>query len=98
MNPVPFWQQAQIYITLMFMVPIYYVVYKVIGDDSMRFSDTVKVMVITAIISTAIGAILGFWMGQSARQTAQNTPPSDPLAGVIPAGTPSDPVATKEVK
>ncbi len=60
---IPFWKQPHIYITLLLMVPIYYVVYQVIGTNG--FSETVRVMVVTAIISTALGAVLGFWLGTS---------------------------------
>lgn len=110
MNPtVPFWKQPHIYVTLLFMVPIYFVVYKVVGDTANAFSDTVKVMVITAIVSTAIGAILGFWMGTSqssmkkdeqqavlTNQLVGPTPPTPPL-GTVPTGKKDDPVAVTEV-
>lgn len=108
MNPTPFWKQPHIYVTLLFMVPIYFVVYKVVGDTANAFSDTVKVMVITAIVSTAIGAILGFWMGTSQSSTrkdeatahlaAQVATPGSALVAAAPSGTPEDPVAVTEVK
>ena len=60
---LPFWKQPHIYITLLLMVPIYFVVWKVIGEPG--FSETVRVMVVTAVISTALGAVLGFWLGTS---------------------------------
>jgi len=89
MNPsTPFWKQPHIYVTLLFMAPIYFVVYKVVGDTANVFSDTVKVMVITAIVSTAIGAILGFWMG-----TSQSSVKKDEATAALIASPPHTPPA-----
>lgn len=105
-EPVPFWKQPHIYVTAMFMVPIWFVVYKVVGDTNSQFSDTVKVMVITAIISTSVGAILGYWLGSSqssakkddtnaALATQLAAAPVAPIDPGAPTGTPADPVNVK---
>ena len=107
MNPTtPFWKQPHIYVTLLLMVPIYYVVFKVVGDTANAFSDTIKVMVVTAIISSALSGLLGFWLGTSqssvkkdeatAALTTQLVPPPAPPLGAGPTGKPGDPVSVTE--
>lgn len=109
-SPQPFWKQPHIYVTAMFMVPIWFVVYKVVGDTSNAFSDTVKVMVITAIVSTAVGAILGYWLGSSqssakkddqnaalASQLAVSTPPTTGPAAPVKVDD-STPIKVEETK
>ncbi len=58
----PFWEQPAIYITALLMPLVYYVVYKVMNGVG---GEQMQTMVITAIVSGTLGAIVGFWLATS---------------------------------
>lgn len=83
-SPQPFWKQPAIYITAMIMPLIYYVTYAVMNGVG---GQQMQTMVITAIISGALGTIGGFWLGSSQGSGKKD----DALAAA--ASTPADPGA-----
>lgn len=60
----PYWQTGAFALTLMLMPLIYWVVWAVTREGS-PFSDDIRAMVVSAIITGALGAVLGFWVGQT---------------------------------
>ena len=60
----PFWRQPAIWVTAMLM-PLVYFVTIVVLLPSNNYSTEVKVVVITAIISGVLGAVVGFWLATS---------------------------------
>lgn len=81
----PFYKQGPFWITLLLAPLVYIVVYAVLFQAG--FTTEIKVMVVTAIISTLLGAIIGYWLATSfqsgekdktiAAQTAQLTNQGD---------------------
>lgn len=64
-----FWKQPGIWVSAALLPLVYIVVVKVLFGD---FSDEIRIMVISAIISGVLSAITGFWLGtsfSSARKT-----------------------------
>lgn len=62
-DALPFYKQAPFYITLMLMVPVYFVVVVVLWPNS-GYTDSTRVQVVTAVLG--IMALAGsFWLGTS---------------------------------
>lgn len=62
---VPFYKLASFWITLILMPLVYLVVYAVVIRGGDGWSQEVKAMVVSAIISGILGAVTGFWLGSS---------------------------------
>lgn len=60
----PFWKTAPFWVTMVLMVPIYFVTYNVMVNNAPENRD-LKLMVATAWISGALFGIMGFWLGTS---------------------------------
>lgn len=58
-----FWKQPAFYITLLLLPLVYGTVYQVLTAAS--YSDEIRIMVVTAIVSGVLSGITGFWMGTS---------------------------------
>lgn len=69
-HPAPFWKQGPFYITLLLSPLVYIVVYAVLFRAG--FTTEIKVMVVTAIISTLLGAIIGYWLATSFGSTEKD--------------------------
>lgn len=62
----PFHKQPAFWITILLLVPVYFVVFMTLQPWwNNTFSDEVKLVVVTAIISGVLSAITGFWLGSS---------------------------------
>lgn len=68
---MPFWQQPAFFVTLLLMVPIYFVTavvlwpWAVVAGQPPQYSPEMKSVVITAALITTIAAIVGFWLAGS---------------------------------
>ena len=62
-NNPNFFKQPAFVISIFLLIPVYFVVWHVILGPG--FSDEIKIMVVTAIISGVLSAITGFWLGTS---------------------------------
>lgn len=60
----PLWNPA-LWISAAILPLVYFVVYRVIGAEPGVFSEEIRVMVVTAVISGVLGSITGFWLGSS---------------------------------
>ncbi len=60
----PFWRQPAFWITGALLPLVYGTVWAVLARDG--FSDDVRAMVVSAIVTGVLGAILGYWLGSSA--------------------------------
>lgn len=58
-----FWKQPAFYITILLLPLVYGTVYQVLTAAS--YSDEIRIMVVTAIVSGVLSGITGFWMGTS---------------------------------
>lgn len=63
-QPLPFWKQPAIYVTGMIMPLVYICAIMVLWPGN-NYTESIRVMVITAIVSGALGAITGFWLASS---------------------------------
>ncbi len=61
----PLWNPA-LWVSAAVLPLVYYVVYRVIGAEQGVFSEEIRVMVVTAVISGVLGSVTGFWLGSSA--------------------------------
>lgn len=59
------WMNPALWISAAILPLVYFVVYRVIGAEPGVFSDEIRVMVVTAVISGVLGSITGFWLGSS---------------------------------
>lgn len=59
------WMNPALWISAAILPLVYFVVYRVIGSDPGVFSEEIRVMVVTAVISGVLGSITGFWLGSS---------------------------------
>lgn len=60
----PYWTTGAWALTVLLMPPIYWVIYIVTRDGSPYGAD-IRASVVTAVITGALGALLGFWVGQT---------------------------------
>lgn len=60
----PFYKMAAFWVTILLMIPIYFVTWEVMKDLSPTNHD-LRLMVVTAFVSGALFAIIGFWLGTS---------------------------------
>lgn len=60
----PFYKTGPFYITLLLLLPVYYVTHNIMEDRSPSNHD-LRLMVATAFISGILFAIAGFWLGTS---------------------------------
>lgn len=59
------WMNPALWISAAILPLVYFVVYRVIGAEPGVFSEEIRVMVVTAVISGVLGSITGFWLGSS---------------------------------
>lgn len=65
-NAVAFWKQPAIWVSAALLPMAYIVVLSVLGIvGAGTFSEEIKVMVVTAVVSGVLSAITGFWLGTS---------------------------------
>jgi hypothetical protein len=60
----PFWMLPAFWVTVLLLPALYIVLGAVLFREG--FSEEVKIMVVTAVVSGGLGSITGFWLGSSA--------------------------------
>lgn len=75
----PFYTLAVFWVTVLLMAPIDWVVYKVM-DDVTQPNHDIRLVVVTAVISGALGAVYGFWLASSYSSAKKD----DTIAAAVP--------------
>lgn len=61
----PAWFNPALWITAALLPLVYGVVFAVVFGDAATFSDEIRVMVVTAVVSGTLGGIIAYWLGSS---------------------------------